>query len=307
MKLPKLVAVVVTYNRLQKLQKALKTFQTQTVEFSDLIVVNNCSTDGTFEYLKVWAAEETKFKKHIINLDVNSGGAGGFFVGQQFGLTLDPDWIYLADDDAYLQKHTFSSFYNFIEQSENYSQYSAITGLVKDEFQIQTNHRRNIKFKIKPQIINSNVEDYNKSFFTINQLSYVGCFLNVSALKYVGLVNPQLFIYFDDSEHSLRLQKFGPIICVPNIIVEHDYDQNNLNSLTKTFGWKDYYECRNSIYMYSIYNIITFVYTVLFRILYITFTKNRTKSEKVLYRKAIYDGVFRRLGMHSVYKPGFTL
>ena len=46
--------VLVTYNRLEELKKAIPCYENQTVKPKYIIVVNNCSTGGTDEYLKEW-------------------------------------------------------------------------------------------------------------------------------------------------------------------------------------------------------------------------------------------------------------
>lgn len=46
--------VLVTFNRLNCLKKALDEFEKQTYLPKRLIVVNNSSTDGTAEYLSEW-------------------------------------------------------------------------------------------------------------------------------------------------------------------------------------------------------------------------------------------------------------
>ena len=46
--------VLVTYNRLEELKKAIPCYENQTVKPKYIIVVNNCSTDGTDEYLTGW-------------------------------------------------------------------------------------------------------------------------------------------------------------------------------------------------------------------------------------------------------------
>ena len=74
--------VIVTYNRLQKLQKALQSYETQTVLPYSIIVVNNCSTDGTSDFLNQWCAKDSHIsRKTVINLKTNTGGAGGFHAG----------------------------------------------------------------------------------------------------------------------------------------------------------------------------------------------------------------------------------
>ena len=69
----KIVAVVVTYNRLQKLQKCIGRLLVSQ-EACDVIVVNNASTDGTAEWLESVSGEGVT----VLNSETNIGGAGGF-------------------------------------------------------------------------------------------------------------------------------------------------------------------------------------------------------------------------------------
>ena len=49
--------VLVTFNRLEELKKAIPCYEEQTLKPKYIIVVNNCSTDGTDEYLADWIGE----------------------------------------------------------------------------------------------------------------------------------------------------------------------------------------------------------------------------------------------------------
>lgn len=76
-------AVIVTFNRLECLKKALKKYEEQTKRPKYLLVVNNNSSDGTMEYLKIWEQEQSEIQKVVVNLPCNTGGAGGFHAGME--------------------------------------------------------------------------------------------------------------------------------------------------------------------------------------------------------------------------------
>lgn len=76
-KRPVVSVVTVTFNRLEKLKHTLACFDNQTANFDNLIVVNNCSTDGTKEFLEQWRLQKSISMKHIVSLDRNTGGSGG--------------------------------------------------------------------------------------------------------------------------------------------------------------------------------------------------------------------------------------
>ena len=65
----KIAAVIVTYNRLDKLKKALVSYESQSVKPQYIIVVNNASTDSTQEYLEKWKQQESGIVKIDLNLE----------------------------------------------------------------------------------------------------------------------------------------------------------------------------------------------------------------------------------------------
>ena len=65
----KITAVVVTFNRLELLKKGIESLRKQ-ARLSNIIVVNNGSTDGTDK----WLATQTDLR--VINQE-NVGGSGG--------------------------------------------------------------------------------------------------------------------------------------------------------------------------------------------------------------------------------------
>lgn len=305
--------VIVTYNRLSKLKKTLDCYEKQTVPFRNLIVVNNHCSDGTDEYLKEWENTNTPFNKIIIHTKENLGGAGGFYTGEKKALSLEPDWIFIADDDAYPEPDLMEKFHLFAQQHpiDNYS--AVCAAVLTPDGNIDVSHRS--KYTITPNnhfIWDvSPIEEYKKTFFKIDFLSYVGPFLNVRALKKVGLINPKFFIYNDDSEHSLRLQHYGDIICVPSIKITHDIkkvgqvkEQVTDNSIAAT--WGDYYSNRNEMIMMKKH------FPKVARKRFRTALKRHLKGkDKTPYEKlvwiAVRDAWLHRMGIHPTYKPGWSI
>ena len=89
----KIAAVVVTYNRCDCLKQCVPALKAQTV-LSDIIIVDNGSTDGTKAYLDTLAKDIT-----VIHQD-NLGGAGGFYTGTKYAFDKGYDWIWMMDDDG---------------------------------------------------------------------------------------------------------------------------------------------------------------------------------------------------------------
>ena len=89
-----IVAVVVTYNRLELLKRVITALKSQTVPVDKIIVVNNGATDGTKEWLD---SQEFLITIHQENV----GGAGGFYRGIKEAMTTETDWIWCMDDDVF--------------------------------------------------------------------------------------------------------------------------------------------------------------------------------------------------------------
>jgi len=59
------VAVCVTFNRLDKLKNTINAFDSQTVPITELVVVDNASTDSTKEFLSTWVKQIGKYRKKV--------------------------------------------------------------------------------------------------------------------------------------------------------------------------------------------------------------------------------------------------
>lgn len=305
----KLVVVVVTYNRLDKLKKALMSYELQTQKCSDLVVVNNCSTDGTEKYLEHWEQEPSEYGKYVLKTDSNIGGAGGFYTGMAYAMRLKADWVWLADDDAYPETDSFEKLCDYIITHINIEHVSAIcSSVIKPDGSIDYEHRGFLSHGLYWNRRNSSGNDYLLNDFKIDLLSYVGVALNAKALSDVGLCNKEFFIHFDDSEHSLRLRKFGDILCVPRIRVVHDTPVSTISSKGRNYDWKTYYGIRNTIYSYLKHHLPTATIWTLRIVLWqsFLFLTGRINKESVkLMKEAVWDGWRGNLGIHNVYKPGF--
>ncbi|HEY0804284.1 MAG TPA: glycosyltransferase, partial [Pseudonocardiaceae bacterium] len=91
-------AVVVTYNRKDKLVTVLDHLLAQTRLPDWIIVVDNDSTDGTDKVLARYADHDRVL---VHRLPENIGGAGGFAAGMARGYELGADFVWIMDDDCY--------------------------------------------------------------------------------------------------------------------------------------------------------------------------------------------------------------
>lgn len=297
--------VLVTYNRLEKLKTTLDFFEKQTQYPAYILIVDNASTDGTDEFLGGWKSRDGNFDKIVITSGKNTGGSGGFHTGLEAAGKKKAEWIWVSDDDAFpeldaLEKATF-----FLDKnSEMLDEISVICGQVINKGEIDLAHRKNMLRKglnVVEEFIPK--EEYEKESFELNCFSYVGTIINKKKLQLVGLTKKDYFLWWDDTEHSLRLSKEGKIICVPAVKIHHDVSNG-----VGEFTWKTYYGFRNMAdlykrhfpkicYKYFVFKLIckTYILDIL--------RKNREENKAI--RCSMRDCKKGKFGIHDVYKPGW--
>lgn len=303
--------VIVTYNRLEKLKKALRCYEQQTIAFRNLILVDNCSTDGTKEFIDEWQQQPAPFQKVVIHASENKGGSGGFYMGERKALELGADWVFIADDDAYSKPSMMADFKEFIETHNCSNIVAVCTTVRKVDGNIDLCHRDRFKIERGENWLckkfvrySAPLDEYQKDFFDIDVLSYVGSFINGGAMKKCGLVNPQYFIYWDDTEHSLRLRKYGRIVVVPKLEMLHEGGSSG--DKVSSLSWRSYYDMRNKTHMLLKHfprTVLYFVYYELRRFIGRKIHNSPANEYDLMCSDAIIDALFSRLGKNRKYSP----
>lgn len=306
----KIGVVLVTYNRKNELEKALKCYEEQTYLPQYICVVNNASTDGTDKILEKWKKKNSKYKKIVLNLNSNTGGSGGFYTGLTESLKLDADWVWVSDDDAFPKKNAFEVAANFYEKYKEVYDFSAICGKNLNRGKIDYMHRRRIK--VGPLLVKQftvKKKEYEQEFFFLDLFTYVGTFINVEKMRQVGVTEKDYFIYYDDSEHSYRLSKIGKIVCVPKIEIIHD---GPISSNKDGVNWKYYYLIRNTLdfirrhFSKKHYKFYCFYIKIKNYAITTLLYSHKLEGYRLI-NKAIKDAKKSILGLDSYYKPGWKV
>ena len=106
----KVLAIVVTYNRLDMLKGCLSCLMEQTYP-CDILIVDNASTDDTGDWCRALlssgkVSDHPAAALHRIiyeNTGANIGGAGGFNYGMKKCVELGYDYAWVMDDDSFAE------------------------------------------------------------------------------------------------------------------------------------------------------------------------------------------------------------
>ncbi len=237
----KYAIVIVTYNRVQLLRECVAHVKAQTRQADSIIIVDNASTDETGEYL---LRLEKENNIEIVRLLQNMGGAGGFAAGMQHALQKNVDCMLLIDDDAmpaadYMEK--------ILAARSCSSQYRAFAGAVKSGGRISTSHRADLR---KAGLLSVNIpeKNYQGASFVCDIASFCGMVVDTELVRLIGLPRAEYFIWFDDTEYSLRIHRYSRFLVITDADIDHKTEQE-IYSRPRRYGWKDYYAVRNRLLM----------------------------------------------------------
>ena len=234
------VALIVTFNRLEKLRTCLAT--TLGMEFRNGVVVDNASTDGTGD----WLAGIRDERLHCLTLVSNIGGAGGFKKGAEY-IThhLDYDWVIFYDDDAYPDANMLSILPTLPETHQVFC--CRVTDMQGNIC------RMNLPFRHLPHSLADHVRyalkpaDFIPAYdmpCSVETLSFVGVIFSHSVLaEHWNAIRDELFLYYDDLYFGYYLTQLGVNIRYsPEITFVHDISLAGRDIRPQ---WKVYYLIRN--------------------------------------------------------------
>ncbi|MFW0121162.1 glycosyltransferase [Rothia sp. CCM 9419] len=242
-----IVAVVVTYNRLDLLRMTMEGIRQGACRPDCVVVVNNDSTDGTAAYLDDL---EYDIPLDIIHLSKNTGGAGGFAVGIDRALfTHQADLVWVMDDDTQpLENTLLASYRAWRDYSVIRSERPAFVAS-RVVWKNGLDHPMNTMRTMFGATRRQHQLAQKVGGRPIRSGSFVSLLMDAAVMRRVGLPWADFFIWNDDFEYSTRLAHHRHAIAVADSVVVHH---------TKTFGTTDadpgkrfYNDVRNKIWVFT--------------------------------------------------------
>lgn len=297
-----IAAVIVTYNRKELLVENIRMLLKQTRQFDRIFIIDNCSTDGTAEYLQQngW---KNKSPFRYIKTESNIGGAGGFYIGTKAAFESGADWIVLMDDDGrMLDEFTLEHLLSVAERL--YQQNRANKKLFVNAL-VQQGEM--LSFKMGSKYTVQQALDASKDGLLEGEANpFNGTLVSRELVEEIGYPNRDFFIKGDEVDYKQRtLDVGGYIVTVADARYVHPrpetHERTVLGKKVPFFvetPWKEYYTARNFAYMYKQkgwYKGIAFE-LIFVKILAVFSIKCRKFKTIQMLLKGIYDGWNGHLG-----------
>lgn len=295
----KVLAIIVTYNRLQLLRRCLSSIKNQTVPPSKIIVINNASTDGTEEYL---------IENNIHHITQgNVGSAGGWNAGIDYALKNNFDACWLMDDDGFPAYNSLEELLQNISEDE-----SCLSSIVMKE-----DNQEEFVFPL-PILNNSNhptIFSYPRKIYALSSAHlsskkkypfahlFNGCLIRCSAIAKIGNVNTNFFMMGDEVDYFYRLRKVGKVNSLLSAFHYHPDVTEREYSETKVF-----YLIKNTIINHNQYLDYPFLRNILLLpLIVIRIIKRngiefllRTIFQKNIFFHALYKGFVGRIEVDKI-------
>ncbi len=231
----KAVMVILNYNDKKVTQKLAQAV----VDYSCLervIIVDNCSTDDSYEYLRRVFDSPTV---DVIKTNKNGGYAKGNNFGIKYAIThYNPDCIFVANPDIFVEEKTLQNIMGVMEVRDEYGVLAPIvndglnvwnlpgfTGMIESLFLVWFNLD---KKRIKERLLKSTkhveaVGVVEGSFFCIRREDY----------EAIGGFDERTFLYAEEIILSKRLQSINKKV---GVLTGERYDHLHSTSIKKAYN-----------------------------------------------------------------------
>lgn len=237
-----IITVVVTFNRLQFLQRNIDCLRKNSPS-GKIVVVNNGSTDGTTEWLN---SQQDLIAVH----QDNRGGAGGFSTGIQKALEYNPDWIWCMDDDVYPHGNCLEKMLEYTDNAQ--VGILAPRRLIEGKVYCNDFKSLNLTNPFKSLYNQKRCTQHTDDVMEIGGTAFEGPLFRAETVRQIGLPNEKLFIFCDDTDYCHRaVLKGWKILYVPQALMDKQSFFSNDNWAQRNLKkkWKRYYQIRNSAYL----------------------------------------------------------
>lgn len=245
--------IIVTWNKKKEVLRLLNNLSE--IEYPKdllgILVVDNHSTDGTFEAVSAIHPDISLLKNHR-----NLGGAGGFNTGMRWAMENRPeaDYFWLLDNDVRVAPDALHALVRIMEQRPRAGICgSRIMDIDHPDELVEIGAfidydigdvRRNEPHREKLENLDS--------IFHVDYVAACSLLVRVRLVRKLGVWHDKFFIYWDDMEWGVRFNAAGyDVLAVNSSVVYHPSWVGRTADTTAI--WRNYYRVRNGLWFFNNY------------------------------------------------------
>ncbi len=287
--------IIVNFNKYEDSLACVESIKKSDVSVSyNIILVDNCSTNDSFEQLKKIVDNRTVY---LLKSSENNGYCAGNNVGIKFALEkFNSEYIWILNPDTLVDKNAMQNLYNFAQTKKDlgilgarlvyYPDTQYLQALGGGDFGIQKNgllapgthiyHLQPSTTKLPDEV-------------QLDLIIGASMFISQKIFKVCGFMNERFHLYSDETEFCLRVAKFGfkhYAISEATVYHKEGWRQNGQKLMAI------YYTTRNSLIMTKelfpqyLFRNLFFSY---FSKAPLSFIRHKNWKALVLYFKGISD------------------
>ena len=214
---PKVCVIIVNWNKKDYVLRLLEALRHIDYNNYDVVVVDNASTDGSAEAIR------EKFPEVLlIQNKENLGGTGGFNTGMRYALKKgEYKYIWLLDNDVMVERDTLIELVKVMEADEKIGICGCtIYDYENRNFVIETGSFIDEKCRLHG-FCGENVKLSNEPL-KVDFVVTCSALVRLKAAKSVGFMDQRYFLYWDDIDFSVTLNRKGyKVVSNPKALAYH--------------------------------------------------------------------------------------
>jgi GT2 family glycosyltransferase len=285
----KIAAVIVTYNRVEELQKTITAIVSQGIHYADIFIINNNSSDQTKSVLN-----QLYPNVNAVHLEDNIASAGGFSLGMKLVHKGGYNWAWLFNDDSRPVMGSLESIRQYLIDSDQYKLGLLKIGNINEKGQAILLYWKGVRKPIATSISNK--------LIPTDLITFDGCMISTKLMDVIGYCDPLYFMGTYEFDYCLKAKDAGfGIFTVPNGLIE----DRKMGGEKGTPPWRQYYNTRNHLWLGLNRRSIVICKAWLIREIKYTYSIIRyadNKADRFLFKfRAVRDAIFNRRGKR--YRP----
>ena len=223
---PKIFIIILNYNGKNVIKNCLASVFKADYPNFEVVVVDNNSSDGSFEFAKANFS-----KAHFIKNEENFGYAAGNNVGIRFALERMADYVLLLNNDTEVEKDFLTRLLEVSEKEKKSGLLSPVIFKGDDKavwfsggkvnwLTMRTNHSQAVK---------------TVDFYETDVISGCAMLVKAEVFKKIGLLDEDFFLYWEDADFSVRARRAG----FKNLVVAKSWayhlEKSESNKKQKTY------------------------------------------------------------------------